>query len=284
MMMTMMKILMTTMMMKMNYRMATMQKCLILLAATCTAALPLGGIDIAEKRARLEQSAKGQGSSGVNFTQINSQLIEKKKALEAFYKAVLAEYSFAEAVDEIRAQEQLKQLQALKSEIQKLEDDAKALSQADLTKEEEGLWHQPDTTIGQLVIDYGSQDYIYLMPPEIAGLNVHVSSQLAVPRAMWSEMLEMILANYGIGSKQLNSYMRQLFFLRLDQSSLTAITDDRTELPLFKDDSRICFVLHPPATELKRIFQFMEKFSPQEQMNITVLSNSIVMIGYARDI
>lgn len=252
---------------------------------------PLDSVSIAEKRQSLQQiTSAGAAANGDDLSQINLELGQKRKTLQQLYHEAQREYREASLqqmdlqATELLFKERLGQIVTLRAEIKALEDRWKISSQEGTESDQEGLWHQPDTTIGQLVIDYGSCDYIYLMPPEIAGLKVHVSSQLSVPRAMWSEMLELILANYGIGVKQLNPFLRELFFLRLNQSALTAITDNRDELRLTSPDNRICFVLQPHATELRRIFQFLEKFTPQEQMTVQVIGNNIVLIGYAREI
>ncbi|MBS0635426.1 MAG: type II secretion system protein GspD [Verrucomicrobia bacterium] len=252
---------------------------------------PLESITISEKRQNLSGgSSQYKTADQQSLAQVNQALQEKHKELQNLYNASQQAYTLAlaqnqdsEAVETL-FKGYLEQIQALRKEIKELEDSWKLLSQSGGDVEQEGLWHQPDTTIGQLVIDYGSGDFIYLMPPEIATLKVHVSSQLSVPRAMWSEMLELILSNYGVGIKQLNPFLRQLFFLRLNQADLVAIMDDQDELKLTPPDARICFVLQPHATELKRIYQFLEKFSPQEQMSIQVIGNNIVMVGLAREI
>ncbi len=252
---------------------------------------PLESLTISEKRKSLSHGNSGaKGADGQSLAQINLAMLEKRKELNSLYVKSQDEYMKASqlGLDDSELEALFKgyfgQITQLKTEIRELEDQWRIISQTPGDAEQEGLWNQPDTSIGQLVIDYGSSDFIYLMPPEIAGLKVHVSSQLSVPRAMWSEMLELILANYGIGVKQLNPFLRELFFLKLNQADVVAIIDNPDELKLTAPDARICYVLQPQATELKRIFSFLEKFAPQEQMNLQVLGNSIVMVGYVREI
>ena len=69
-----------------------------------------------------------------------------------------------------------------------------------------GLWHAPETTLEQLIIDYGSQDYVYLIPPEVGSIKLSIDSNLPIPRASWGEMLELILAQNGVGVRNLNPY------------------------------------------------------------------------------
>ena len=251
---------------------------------------PLYAVDIEQKRANLEMKAQNLGEGAKGFSQLNKVLQEKKTALKAYYKNMHAEYvalnsegASQEAID-LAFTEKKQTLASLQKEIQLLEEEWKSYSAQSLSQESEGLWHQPETTIGQLVIDYGSTDYIWLVPPEIANLKIHVSSQLSVPKSMWYEMLGILFANNGIGVKPLNTFMRQLYFLKLNQTRISTICDSRDELSLYSPETRICFILQPPATELRRVFQFLERFIPQEQMQMQALNNNIVLTGYVREV
>src|SRR5205807_3253739 len=126
--------------------------------------------------------------------------------------------------------ERLSLIEAQNKEILSLQDKWKDDALGLQPQDDDGLWHQPDATVGQIVIDYSPQDAVYMMPPEIANLKIHLSSQLTVPRAAWKEMLEFILAGYGIGVKQLNPFVKQLFFLRLNQSGPEVILDSLDKL------------------------------------------------------
>lgn len=259
----------------------------------CIHSLPfnqLQGLDITQKRSLLAQASNGMRDGSKTSSTSNALLFEKKKELKALYEELQQQYLNAKEDEKTSTlfqdslEQQIAKLATLKKEMKALEEGWKIDAMAGAVQEDEALWHQPDTTIGQLVIDYGSSEYIYLMPPEIASLKVHVSSQLSVPKAMWNEMLELILAHYGLGVKQVNTFVRQLYFLRANQSAIVTITDNREEVSLYPSDARICFVLQPPATELRRVFQFVEKFAPQEQMNLQVIGNSIIITASAKEI
>lgn len=173
---------------------------------------------------------------------------------------------------------------SLQQEISSLQKEWLTLSSEKEEGEFESVWHLPETTIGQLVIDYNPGECIYVMPPEIAQLKIHVSSHLSVPRGAWSQMLELILANASIGTKQLGPFLKQLYFIRMNQSGLSSFLDKREELACFNLEQKIGFVLYPPPTEVKRVHQFLEKFAPLEQMSIQTLSSSIVVVGLVKEI
>lgn len=137
------------------------------------------------------------------------------------------------------------------------------------------LWHQPNTTLEQLIIDYGSEDYVYLIPPDIAEIPLSVNSNLPIPRASWNEMLEMILTQNGVGIKQLNPYLRQLYLLKKDHSGLKLITNRRADLEVLPPHEHVAFMLSPEPSDVRRVWFFLEKF---------VNPNSVVLQQIGRDI
>jgi len=247
---------------------------------------PLFSLTLQEKRAMLAEEPQGGGNDMKStLKKMNLDLQEKKEALlklniqtDQLLKAVPPGQ-----VDAFFTQK-LPELQKAQNAVTELETNWKELSKKLANDEDEALWHQPDTTIGQLVIDYGSLDHVYLMPPEIANLKIHVSSQLTVPRASWNEMIEQILASYGIGVKQMNTFVRQLFFLRLNQSGPSAICENMNELQAQPLNARVLLIISPPPADSKRIFGFLEKFVPQEQVNFQMAGSSIVALGYVKEL
>lgn len=141
------------------------------------------------------------------------------------------------------------------------------------------LWHQPETTLGQLVMDYGSQDYVYLMTPEIAAIPLSVDSNLLIPRASWGEMLDLILTQSGVGFRQLNPYLRQLFLLKDNRSNVKLITNCRRELDLFSPDTRVAFVITPEPADLRRSWMFLEKFVNPNSTALQMVGRDIFIIG-----
>ena len=186
------------------------------------------------------------------------------------------------------AKKHVAEIKELKSTLRSLEENWKRIASKQSLEEDEsdyeGIWHQPDTTLGQLIIDYNISDAVYVMPPEISAMKVHLSSQLTIPKAAWTEMLELIMAQMGVGIKQVMPFVKQLYFLRINQSGLQAITDDRIILQGLPEDGKIAFILAPPAGDLRRVYQFLERFAPQEQMAVQVVGGQLVVVGLVREI
>jgi len=246
-------------------------------------------VTLSEKREQLVQTFETSADRG-DLKTIQDGLVQKKAEIRDLYEemraAVFAEDS-SEQLDpqQIETVEQYKKdILQLYKEVRKLEEEWKKLAQEDSTDDFEGLWHQPDTTVGQLVIDYSSGDAVFVMPPEIAGYKIHLNSKLSVPRADWDDMLSVILSNFGIGIKQLSPFVKQLYFLRMNQSGLHCITDERKLVGALSPHEKIAFVCSPPTGELRRVLQFLERFAPQESLSVQIVGGHLVLVGPVREI
>lgn len=244
----------------------------------------LFGLSLEEKWRQLKEQKAPSDSNRKEFEELDFQLKEKKQAILSMQQQLWSLSQKDKSVDTPAYKALLDQLLALQKQIKELQNEWLVKASSEEEKEIEGVWHLPDTTVGQLVIDYNPGDCVYTMAPEIAQLKLHISSHISVPREAWGQMLELILATSGIGIKPLCPFVKQLYFLRLNQSGLVAFLDNRKELDTLNPEQKVAFVTTPPPADLKRIMQFLEKFSPQEQIGIQNLSNSIVLVGLVREV
>ncbi len=250
----------------------------------------LSGVSLTKKRSLLSETKGTHIDSQGTLVEINNALTKKREELFACYSSAGArinELLEAKASQELinqATQEEILRINALQTEILNLEDKWKDLSEGANPQDIDALWHQPDATVAQLVIDYGAHDCVYVIPPEIGSLKIHVSSQMAIPKALWGEMLELVLAGYGIGIKQVSPFLKQLTFIRLNNSGIFSITDSKDEIALLPEDSKVAFVLTPEPSDVRRITQFLDKFAPLEQVTIQQTGGSILMIGLVREL
>ncbi|MFZ0565748.1 MAG: secretin N-terminal domain-containing protein [Chlamydiales bacterium] len=146
------------------------------------------------------------------------------------------------------------------------------------------LWHQPDSTLLQLIIDYGAADFIYLVPPEIGSMHVSLNSNLPIPRESWRECLELILAQYGIGIRELNPYMRELYLLHNDASGIKGIVDCLNDLDLFPPQSQVIYLFSSHATDPRSDLLFLRKFSNPNTTKVEILGGKIYITGTVESI
>lgn len=222
--------------------------------------LSLNGQTIAEKKGsfvRVDNEMDDKIASQLRY--INEELDEKRQELEALYKRASKLYDAEASLEQYVPL--MTRIAVLKHDIAQMQkmwrEETKAYSHTD----QYALWHQPETTIGQLVLDYGAADAIFLMPPEISGMRLSLNSSLPIPRESWGECLEAVLSQYGIGMRALNPYVKELYIMRNNPGAIDAIVDSAEKLDLFPSTKRVCFLLSPDSADPRGDARFLEKFS-----------------------
>lgn len=207
---------------------------------------------------------------------LHGDLVRLYSQVEELYRQGAAPEAYASLLDQIHA---------VHEKIAQLEENWRRRATTVLgTAEPYALWHQPETTLGDIIIDYGSQSYVYLMPPSLSTLKLSLDSSIPIPRGSWDEMLELILTQNGIGVRQLNPFLRQLYSLREDNSPIALITNKREDLAILPPNTRICFVLTPPPSEVRRLWYFLDKFINNKTTVLQNIGREILVISQVSDI
>ncbi len=204
---------------------------------------------------------------------INQELDEKRFALKQLYDQALQLYD-ADATPDCY-DPLLAEIRVLKGEITEMQRMWREETHTFVQNEEYALWHQPETTLQQLVMDYGAPDFIYLVPPEVGGIRMSLNSSVPIPRESWRECLELILSQYGVGIRELNPYVRELFISRNDPSGIKAIVDEAEQLNFYPPHARVCYLLSPNATDPRGDLLFLQKFSNPGTTKIEILGGKI---------
>lgn len=215
---------------------------------------------------------------------LNSDLRKLRKDLESKYQLV-NEYVKDGAKDD-EFQGLLKEVNEIREDIVDLEKEWHHLSVEETKKEDEGyaLWDQEETTLSHLIMEYGSSDYLYIVPPEILSIKLHMHSGIPIPRESWNDLLEIILSHNGIGIKQLNPFTRQLYILKQDLIAVDNILHKREELFRVPAKSRIAYVFSPPPERIKGVSQFFERFKDPKQTFVYQVGYKIAMISSKEEV
>ena len=246
----------------------------IMCLALTSGPLSLFAQTIAEKKDSFQRNDNEFDANTLEqLSQVNQGLEEKRFELSQLYEQTQALYQSGadfEAYDPL-----LQEIRALKAEITEIQNMWRDETSSLIQNEEYALWHQPETTLHQLVMDYGAPDYLYLVPPEVGGIRMSLNSNLPIPRESWGDCLELILSQYGIGIRQLNPYLRELYILRNDPSGIKGILDSIQELDFYAPHARICYVLSPNITDPRADLHFLQKFSNPATTKIEILGGKI---------
>ena len=231
---------------------------------------------IAEKKEGIVEQGDLTPDMQKFLVEVNRDISSWQEKLNDLYAEVLELYqnqapeeTYLPLVDEI---------QTIKENIILLENNWRKLSSGN-NLESYGLWHQPETTLGQLLIDYGSQSFVYLMSQEIAKTKLSVASNIPIPRASWNEMIDLILSQNGFGVKQLNAYLREVYVLKDDLSSIELITNKRNDLEVLPSETRVAFVLSPEPSDVKRISFFLDKFVNSKMVTFQTIGRDLLVVG-----
>lgn len=237
---------------------------------------------IAEK---IASSSKGSGESfDVMLTDVNQQLVAMKDELKECYQR--ARTLHREGAEETAFHELLSHVNEIRSRIYTLENQWRDAAVNESKKDEEGyaLWDQEETTLAQLVMEYGALDYLFIVPPEMSSLKLNMHSNIPIPREQWSEMLEIILAHNGIGVKKVNAYVRQLYILKQDPSAIQAIASSPQQLQWVPDRTRMFYVFTPPVEQVKSSFQFFERFADAKQTFLYQIGPKIAIVASKEEV
>jgi len=237
---------------------------------------------IAEKKAGsspVESDLTPEMESFLN--RVNEEEDAWQKELKSLYEQVMVLYQQGAPLDSYELL--LAKINRVRENIHQLEIQWREMA-TEGHGERYALWHQPDTNIEQLIIDYGSQSYVYLIPPEIATIALSVSSNLPIPRSSWGEMLDIILAENGVGSQQLNPFLRKLYLIHEDKSNLKLITNKRQDLQVLPPEARVGFVLSPEPADLRRVWVFLEKFLNPNRTILEMVGREILILAQVSDV
>lgn len=251
-----------------------------LLACVCGS---LQGQTIAEKKA-------GIATGGADFDKptqqllqnVNSELVEKEEELKALYREVQILYERGASIEEFH--ELLRKINLVRAELTATSDTWREAIDRSRGGEGYALWNQPQTTLEQLVIDYGSQEYVYVIPPDIGGIKLSVASTIPVPRALWTEMLEMILAQNSIGVRQLNPYLRILYPLKKNQAGIALITNNRGDLDYLPQSARVGFFVSPDPSEARRVGFFLERFLNPNTTTLQMVGRDMLIVSTVAEV
>jgi len=238
---------------------------------------------IEEKQAQI-QHLQETGSFDLELKTVNRKLEELREKLHAEmeHAQVLAE----ERADEETYKHILKSVQSIKKEMVALQEKWRKAAVRISKTDEEGyaLWDQEETTLGALVTEYGSSDYLYIVPPEMANMKIAMHSGVPIPREAWNEVLEIILAQNGVGIKEINPYTRQLYVFKQDPSAIAAIASRPEEIAFIQDNRRIFYVFSPPVEHAKSAFQFFDRFSDPKMTFVYNIGGKVAILSTKAEI
>ena len=207
-------------------------------------------------------------------------------SLSALRNSLKETFEKASALSELGGEEEeyrnlLLEVKSLKREIASLEEKWRSAAVRESSAEDGAyaLWDVGETTLAQLIMEYGASDHLYIIPQELSGMKLSLFSSVPLPRESWSEMIEIILAQNGVGAKKLNAFAKQLYILKLDPSAIQGIASREQDLQLFPNQARLFYVFSPPAEQLRSVQSFFERFSDPKQTTVQSIGSKVALVS-----
>ncbi|MBM3192115.1 MAG: type II secretion system protein GspD, partial [Chlamydiae bacterium] len=127
-------------------------------------------------------------------------------------------------------------------------------------------------------------DYLYLIPPEILSMKFNLHSGVPIPRESWSELLEIILTQNGIGVKQLNPYARQLYLLKQDLLTVDIVANNVKDLKKVPANTRMIYVFSPAPEQAKSVGFFFERFRDPKRTFIYQVGLKVAIVAMKEEV
>ena len=244
----------------------------------------LFGLTIEEKKAYLLQKEGGELPFERAIAETNEELFLLRAELEEAYAETAALQQ--EGASEEQYRSLLLRVNEIKGAIQEVEKNWRKKASHEGKQGEEGyaFWDQEETTLGQIIMEYGAPDYLYVVPSDMAALKLNMHSMIPIPRESWSDVLEILLTQNGIGVKKLTPYTRQLYLFKQDLSAVRTIVGTPQELAVLPNTERVFYLFSPPVEQLRSIYQFLERFADAKQTFLYQVGGKIAIVSLKEEV
>ena len=240
---------------------------------------------IAEKQAIAQGKEANDSVEIDHFLQkVNKDLAGLREELQKHY-AEVKELDLANAPTE-EYQTLLSKVNIVRQSIVDIENQWRGRVVEESKKEDEGyaFWDQEETSLAELVMEYGAIEYLYIVPPEVGNIRLSMHSSIPIPRESWADMLEIVLSHNGIGVKKTNPYVKQLYLLKQDPFVIQSFASKPEDLLLLSSQTRLFYVFSPPIEQAKSTFQFFERFADTKQTFVYQIGSKVALVASKEEI
>ncbi|AAX50847.1 General secretion pathway protein D [Chlamydia trachomatis A2497] len=245
--------------------------------------VPSFSITITEKLASLEGKTELLAPFS-HISSFNAELKEANDVLKSLYEEALSLRSRGETSqavwDELRSR-----LIGAKQRIRSLEDLwSVEVAERGGDPEDYALWNHPETTIYNLVSDYGDEQSIYVIPQNVGAMRITAMSKLVVPKEGFEECLSLLLMRLGIGIRQVSPWIKELYLTNREESGVLGIFGSRQELDSLPMTAHIAFVLSSKNLDARADVQALRKFANSDTMLIDFIGGKVWLFGAVSEI
>lgn len=240
-------------------------------------------ITIAEKFASIEGKTEAQAPFA-HLSSFNAELKDANALLKSLYDEAMSLRSLGETSPEVW-NDLRERLLGAKQRVRALEDLWSAeVSEKGGDPEDYALWNHPETTIYNLVSDYGDEQSIYLIPQSVGAMRITALSKLVVPKEGFEESLSLLLARLGIGVRLVSPWIKELYLTNREEAGVVGIFGARQDLDTLPSTAHIAFVLSSKNLDARADVQALRKFANSDTLLIDFIGGKIWLFGTVNEI
>ncbi|MBQ8498933.1 type II secretion system protein GspD [Chlamydia sp.] len=235
-------------------------------------------ITVAEKLASIEGKIEAQAPFA-HISSFNAELKEANSLLKSLYDEALSLRIQNETSEEVWSDLRHRLMNA-KQRVRALEDLwSSEVREKGGDPEDYALWNHPETTIYNLVSDYGDELSIYIIPQNIGAMRITAMSRLVVPKEGFEECLSLLLSRLGIGVRQVSPWIKELYLANREEAGVVGIFGSRQDLDILPSTARIAFVLSSKNLDVRTDVQALRKFANSDTVLLDFIGGKVWLFG-----
>ncbi len=181
--------------------------------------------------------------------------------------------------------ELLEKATELRAHLHLLEKSFQETAKTSRYSEAYAFMHEKEITLEALITEYGSLDSLYIIPPEMAKLEIYLSSSLMIPQASWGEIIEIVCLQNGIGIKTINPFVKTLYWtLGNHTAALRHIISAREDFSFIEPSEQVCYILPVEGSEIYEMQTFLKRFINERMTSLHPIGNQLFLIGQSSEV
>jgi len=202
----------------------------------------------------------------------NAEITRLQKELSEIYHQAENEGNASE--------ESLKKIQTKREQLHASFQRAQLLSSQLAEDEPYAFWYGKNTTVRQLLVEFGEADKLYSIPDDVGQMTIQLQGELPIASSCWPEMVHALLWEKGVGIEKVNPYLYRLYKIKGGATAPMVFVEKPSDLARLNEHAHAAVVIHFPAAESKKL-RFLETAGTAQYVNVHAFEREVLLSGPA---
>lgn len=182
--------------------------------------------------------------------------------------------------DSSATKENIEAVQAKRKELHAALTRAQLLT-AQLSEDESyAFWYGKNTTVRQLLIEFGEADKLYSIPEDVGQIVIQLQGALPIASSCWPEMIKALLWEKGVSVEKVNPYLYRLYKIKGGAAGPMTYVEKVSDLEALNEHAHAAIVIRFPAAESKKL-RFLETAGAAQHVNVHAFEREVLLSGPA---